>query len=131
MCHDLALVVWGAGYIHIWGLMCHDLVLLVWEAGYIHFWWLVCHDLVLVVWEAGYIHFWLQVCHNLVLVVQSLRLCILAGVLVRRASIICHTAASQQIRAIPELKSMLELRNSCTDLYLFSASQAINIFRFT
>ena len=31
----------------------------------------------------------------------------LAGVLVRRASIICHTAASQQIRAVLELRSTL------------------------
>ena len=30
-----------------------------------------------------------------------------AGVLVRRASFICHTAASQQIRAVLELRSTL------------------------
>ena len=87
--------------------MCHDLSLVVWGAGYIHFWVQVCHNLTLVVWGAGYIHFWVQVCQNLLLVMEKLRLSAMAGVLVRRASIICHTAASQQIRANPELRSTL------------------------
>ena len=52
VCHDLRLVVLGAGCDKILGLVCHDLRLVVWGAGRAHFLVQVIDDLVL--WPGSY-----------------------------------------------------------------------------
>ena len=89
MCHDLALVLWG------------DWLQSLFRAGVSRF-------------SAGGVGGWLQSLFRAGVSQFSAGggpgmsgFSALAGVLVRRASIICHTAASQQIRANPELRSTL------------------------
>ena len=40
----------GADYIHFLGLVCHNLTLVLWGAGCDHILGLVCHESTLVVW---------------------------------------------------------------------------------